>query len=303
MAKQTHIGIKAFTFAFMASLAALGVLSVGILAVIHLTSPVEESQQSVAGPPGYQPRAEDGMTILFMGSKDDTVPPDRYMLVRFYPSERVLRLVPIPQELEATVNIKTGTLPELYDYGGVQMACDAVRNVFSIQVDRYVKYNDEDFVDLVDLFGGIEAEIEQTTEYTSEDGSTVRLVAGQQLLSGKKLSEYLHSPLFTELEENEALKRCAELLVSGVEQRLVNSIASRADTLFASFVDIVQTNITNYDYTVRKEAIGYIAQSEQSKAVYQLLDGSYTETDDKIKFTPSPEGKEVIQSWFEPYED
>ncbi|MGI5896230.1 MAG: LCP family protein [Oscillospiraceae bacterium] len=302
MAKK-HIGFKAFAFAFMVSLAALGLLSAGIMAAISLTSPAEESQQSVVGPPGYQPRAEDSMTILFMGSRDDTVPPDRYMLMRFYPAERVLRLVPIPRELEATVNIKTGTLPELYDYGGVQMVCDAVRNVFSIKVDRYVKYNSEEFIDLVDLFGGVETNVEQTTEYTSEKGSTVRLVEGLQLLNGKKLLEYLSSPLVAGLEENEALKRRAELLASGIEQRLVDSIASRADALFASFVDLVQTNITNYDYTVRKEATGYIAQSEQDKAVYRLIDGSYTGTKDEKRFTPSPEGKEVMQSWFEPYGD
>ena len=83
----------------------------------------------------------------------------------------------------------------------------------------------------------------------------------------------------------------------------MDSIAGRADALFASFVDLAQTNITNYDYTVRKEAIGYIAQSEQDKAVYRLIDGSYTGTKDEKRFTPSPEGKEVIQSWFEPYGD
>lgn len=302
MAKQKHIGWKSFALAFALSLAVLGIISAGIMLVTNLMNPKSDKPQSVAAEPGYEPRAEDNLTILLMGCRDNTEPPDRYTLIRFYPEERVVRIVPVPKELEATVNIKTGTLPQLCDYGGVQMACEGVRNALFVKVDRYVKYTDAEFTEWVDLFGGLELEVEQTVEYQSEAGSKVRLVEGLQLLNGKKLLDYLNSPLVAGLSDSERLKREADLLAEGINQRLVNSISSRADSIFEQFTELMQTNISSYDYTMRKQAIGYLAQSEEAKAAVQLIDGSYTGNKDAKKFTPSPAGKEMMQNWFEPYE-
>jgi len=69
------------------------------------------------------------------------------------PSRRVIRVVPIPPELEATVNIETGTLPQLYEYGGVQTVCSGVENAFFIQVDRYLKCNEKALSGLIDQVG------------------------------------------------------------------------------------------------------------------------------------------------------
>lgn len=304
MKQQKHLSTKAFFFSFTLSLAVLGILSAGILFLTNFFESENALPQLAAETPEYQPTEEDGLTILAMGSKDDITPPDRYMLIRFEPEEGVIRLIPVPKELEATVNIKTGTLPQLYDYGGVQMVCDAVRNVFSVKVDRYMKYNDQEFADLVDLFGGVECEVEQTVEYTSESGETVRLVKGVQLLSGKKLTEYFKSPLFTEQTRDECFERRAEIACSAIEQKLVDSIAPRADSLFEAICNLMQTNLNNYDYSIRKEAIGYIAGSSGEKAEYALIDGDYKEDErDECTFTPSPKGKQTVQAWLEPLED
>ncbi len=155
MAQPKHIGIKAFFAAFFFSMAALGLICSGIVALTGLFTPVESSQQSVAGEPEYQPVSEDALTLLLMCSEDDVKPPDRFTLLRFCPEERVIHFVPLPPELEATVNIKTGTLPQLYEYGGVDMVCAGVQNAFFIQVDRYVKCHEKALAELIDQEWGV----------------------------------------------------------------------------------------------------------------------------------------------------
>ncbi len=304
MGRQKHINAKAFFLAFLLSMAVLGVASTGIMAFTGLFSPSEPSPQSVAGEPEYRPVEGDRLTILVMCCKDDTQPPDRYTLLRFFPEERVFRVVPIPPELEATVNIETGTLPQLYDYGGVQMVCRGVENAFFIQVDRYLKCSEKALSGLIDQVGGIEYQVEQTVEYQAEGtGETVRLVEGLQLLSGKKTLEYLASPLVSELPESAKLEKQAVFIKAGLEQRFSEGILARTDELFSLLSNTMQTNLTNYDYVTRKEAIRFLARIDEEKVVFRQIEGSYREERDGKRFTPSADGKAMMQEWFEMAEE
>ena len=66
MSQPKHIGIKAFIVTFLLSMAVLGLISSGIAALTGLFTPVDSSQQSVAGEPEYQPMSEDNLTLLLM---------------------------------------------------------------------------------------------------------------------------------------------------------------------------------------------------------------------------------------------
>lgn len=303
MSQPKHIGIKAFIVTFLFSMAVLGLISSGIAALTGLFTPVDSSQQSVAGEPEYQPVSEDNLTLLLMCGEDDVKPPDRFTLLRFCPEERVIRFVPLPPELEATVNIKTGTLSQLYEYGGVDMVCAGVQNAFFIQVDRYIKCNERALADLIDQVGGIEYRVEQTVEYKDETGESVRLVEGLQLLGGNKVIDYWHSPLMAGLSGEARLKKQAAFLEAGLEQRFSEGILSRIDDLFDQLSNSMQTNLTNYDYTVRKEAIRFLARIKEEKVTCQQLDGSYREEKKTKIFTPSSEGKAMVQGWFEALEE
>ncbi len=305
MSSQQHMGFKAFLLAFLVSTAALGLISTGVIAITGLFSRPDFSEQSVAGELQYQPVSEDNITILLMCCEDDTKSPYSYTLLRFYPEGRVIRLVPLPKELEATVNIKTGTLLELYEYGGVQMVCDGVENVFFIEVDRYLKCNEAALSDFIDQIGGIEYEVERTVEFQkqgSEEKS--RLVKGVQLLGGKKVIDYFYSPLVTELSGEKQLEKRAEFLKIGLEQRFSEGILSRTDELFGFLTNSMQTNLTNYDYTIRKEAIRLMGRIETQKVVCLEVEGNYyTEKKGKVTFQPTEAGKSTVQAWFEPMEE
>ena len=72
------------------------------------------------------------------------------------PIDRMVIVTGIPNNAQATVNIKTGTISELYDYGGAPMAVRAVQNLFFITIDRYIRVDNESLAQIVDMLGGVE---------------------------------------------------------------------------------------------------------------------------------------------------
>ena len=296
--KQKKTGARAFFFSFFLSLALLSGVGAGLLAVAGETDlPKEATSASYV----YTPTEEDAMTVLLMGTKQDTLSPERYTLLRFLPTEEKLYLVPLPAELEATVNIKTGTLPALYDYGGVGAVKKGVENAFFLRVDRFVKYNDEELSSFVDLLGGVACEVEEAVEF-ERNGGTVRLPRGLQQLDGGKLLAYRDSPLFLSLPEDERRKEEAELLKMGFAQKLVISSEEKLEGWFSALVNTMQTDLTRYDFTVRREALVTFLSVPEEKVTLFLPEGSYREEWDGQKFTPSRETKEALWQWFEPTE-
>lgn len=300
--RSNHIGIRAFWATFCLSTAILGLISLGIAGITGFFDSDDSLQQSAAGKAEYQPVTKDNLTLVLMCGEDEIQPPNRFVLFRFFPEGREIRLIPLPSELEATVNIKTGTLSELYEYGGVDMVCDAVQNAFFIQVDRYLRCDEKSLSELIDRVGGIEYRVENTVEYSNEKGETVRVVKGTQLLSGKKLYDYQNSPVFTGLSEKAQLERRTALLKTGLEQRFSEGILSQTDDIFDLMSNSMQTNLTNYDYTIRKEAIRFLARVREERVVSRMIDGEYYMKKKVKAFTPSAEGKEKVREWFEPLE-
>lgn len=304
MRARKHVGTKAFFLAFLLSMAILGSVSACVLAVMGLFENRGGLPQSVNVQPEYQPVESDNLTLLLMLSENDITPPDRYMLLRFSPTQDVLRLVPVPTELESTVNVKTGTLPELYEYGGTPMVCSAVENAFSIHVDRYIKTNRAALEGFIDIIGGVEYEVEQTVEYQPEGaGGTARLVEGFQLLGGTKFLQYLYSPLVTELSQPAQMEKRAELFSLAVTQRWTTGLITRSDALFEQITNTLQTNLTNYDYTIRKRALQYFAGLGEERTEWFVPEGTYRQSGKKEVFDPSAESKSKLKQWFEPLEE
>jgi len=294
--KRNKTGVRAFFFSFFLSLALLGGVGAGLLAVAGETGlPKEVPSASYV----YTPTEEDALTVLLMGTEKDTLPPERYTLLRFLPAEGQLYLVPLPPELEATVNITTGTLPALYDYGGVGAVKKGVENAFFVRVDRFVKYNDEELSSFVDRLGGITCEVEETVEF-ERNGKTVRLTRGIQQLDGETLLAYRDSPLFAKLSEDERIKKRSELLKAGFEQKCTASSEGKLEEWFSALTNTMQTDLSRYDFTVRKEALSVFLSLEREKTTLFFPEGSYREEWDGEKFTPSPATKEQLQRWFEP---
>ena len=290
--------VRAFFFSFFLSLALLGGVGAGLMVITGDVKPVNEAPSSSYV---YQPTEEDALTVLLMGTERDTLPPQRYTLLRFLPEESVLCLVVLPPELEATVNITTGTLPELYDYGGVDAVKQGVENAFFVRVDRYIKASDEELTDFIDHVGGIEYRIEKTVEY-EKTGSMVRLIGGLQNLSGKKLLDYRDSPLFTELPEESLLQKRGELLQACLKQKLDQTTVTELEEWFRFLANTMQTDLSRYDFALRTEAFSAFLSDKNKKFVLLLPEGETREEWDGEKFTPSQTMMEEVQKWFEPSE-
>lgn len=291
MSKQT--GWRAFTSAFIISFVLLSLVAVTVVALIDTSQPVDHSQSDVPKE-SYQPDREENMTLLLMFGADRTTPPTSYQLLCFTPETRKIEVVPLPPELESTVNIRTDTLYGHYEYGGVDMACQAVQNALKITVNRYLILDMDSFGAMVDQCGGLSYQVPKDINYFDElfDGLQ-SLQRGLQMLDGEKLRILLRNP--EEYQENMPQIR-GEFLVTVINSCFDQSFVEKSEDLFTAAVNETTTNLNHFDYTKREEALRYIAESEEEKAELLLLDGTWETTRKGKRFTPSRESKEVIQN-------
>lgn len=291
LSKQT--GWRAFASAFILSLVLLSLVAVTVVALLDFSEPADTSQPNIPKET-YQPDKEENMTLLLMFGADRTKPPTTYQLLCFTPETRKIEVVPLPPELEATVNIRTDTLYGHYDYGGVDAACQAVQNALRITVNRYLVLDLESFAAMADYFGGLQYEVPEDINYFDPMFEGLQsLKKGFQLLDGMKLRILLRNP--ASYQEDMPEQR-GTFLVEAINQCLDETIAENGEALFTAAVNETVTNLNHFDYTKREEALSYIAESDTEKAELLVLEGTWDFTRKGKRFTPSPESKGVVQT-------
>ena len=98
---------------------------------------------------------------------------------------------------------------------------------------------------------------------------SVRLEKGYQLLDGRRFKELIlfDSEYQTDLELTKAL----------IEQRLTPQLIDKADTLFTKILGSTESNISYYDFEIRKSALRHWIQSGNSKTEIYPLTGVYSD--------------------------
>lgn len=287
--------LKAFGLAFLVTGVILAAAMVGMLAIMDQAEPVSQSQPDVPMEQ-YTPTAEDNLTVLLMFGVDRTEAPTSYQLLCFTPETGKVEIVPLPPELTSTVNIRTDTLSGHYRYGSTDYVCAAVQNALKIPVDRYILLNAESGAALIDLVGGVEVDVaEDITYYDELRQKNVSINAGYQLLDGEKWMDLMCDPQ-SQKESGQMPYLRAQVLAGLIEQFFTEELVANGRAVFSAAIDLVNTNLNQFDYTRRMEALEYFAKQEIKTEII-TLEGEYGENKYGEKtFTPSPESKGVMQN-------
>lgn len=169
---------------------------------------------------------------------------DTMMLALVDPKEVKVQLLSIPRD--AYVDIPGHRMDKLnvaYPKGGSKLMIEALENWLDIDISGFVSINFEGFIDLVDLFGGIEVDVKRVMNYDDPiDGTRIRLTPGKQVLDGKNALDYVrfrysndgrHASDYDRMErQQEALKAMANKL----------TIMKSLPRLF-SIMDILSDNV------------------------------------------------------------
>lgn len=260
MKKSVSVFLKSFVISFLI----LSSLS-GVLLYVFVAGQ-EAEQEEPTTQYIYPTTEEEDITLLFTLSRRRGETADHFLLMKLSPVDNAVICTQMPEKMKATVNITTGTLSELYDYGGAEMVIRAVENVFSLKVDRYVRLDDAALIQVVDKLGGMEYQVEEEYRYTDADGLEMVVQPGRQWIDGRRFLTMIRSG------KVDAGMLTAQLMA----QQWGQGLAQRLDSCFQTLVNLADSNINVLDYEYRKES--FLQMLEQENRFYSgRLSGSQQE--------------------------
>lgn len=133
------------------------------------------------------------MNVLILGldSRDRVKRADTIMLLSLNRRTGEINIVSVPRDMRVKVpGYGMDKINHAYAYGGVALTRQALEDFLKIKIDHYMATDFEGFVNIVDILGGIELEVEKRMLYLGKD-VTIDLHPGLQHLDGEKALQYV----------------------------------------------------------------------------------------------------------------
>ena len=284
MPQRTHRNSSLFWKTFWISVGCLGLIfSVFYFWTLRPVSNVSHNEVSVPIEESYTPQISDNQNILVIGCDERSQPAKFFLLLRFDAEDNCCYVTPLPPEAEATVNVKTMSITEHYDYGGYEYAVSAAENLFLIHIQKYVRIDKSGIAALVDYFGGMEIDLSRGVETENYQFESTK-----QRIDGDRMAELL---LLGDTNLN------GELTCAYINQCMTEALVEKRSNFYSALFNQCDTNFTNLDLSNLVTPIKRFFARSEEKAIPVLLDGDYF--DDGERFTPNEDSVKEIQELFQ----
>ncbi len=132
------------------------------------------------------------MTVLLVGvdrRKKEASRSDTIMVAFINLDKQKVNILSVPRDTYARVPGHGNTkINHAHAYGGTDLLKTAVEGLLGIKIDRYVEVDFRGFVNVVDLLGGIEVNVEKDMRYPPEN---IDIKKGLQTLDGEDALGYV----------------------------------------------------------------------------------------------------------------
>ncbi len=224
----------------------------------------EQNSESTTQDPAHwrEQVGTDRVTVLILGideraQEEDIWRTDTMMLATFDPVTMQAGVLSIPRDLwvhipgytEDRIN-KAHFLGDAYDHpgGGPALAVQTVEYNLGVEIDYYVRFNFQAFIDIVDLIGGITVDVPERIEdscYPTPDYGCEHLVieAGEQHFYGDMALKYARVR-HTEGGDFDRARRQQQVVRAIVRQvttlNKLPQLAARAPEIYSTIEDSVK---------------------------------------------------------------
>lgn len=125
-------------------------------------------------------------TVLLVGTMDD-YNTDTIMLASIDSENDIVNVISIPRDTMVDIDAKNMKINGAYGREGIEELCREVQDITDIYPDFYCVVNVASFIEIVDLFGGVEFDVPYDMYHPDADSKyTINLKKGLQTLDGKK---------------------------------------------------------------------------------------------------------------------
>ncbi len=130
--------------------------------------------------------------ILGVDSVDGTHRADTIFVLGINPAKKRVSMLSIPRDTRVLINGRARKINEILPRYGVEVLSTLIEDLLHIQISRYVEVSFQSFVNVIDILGGIEIDIEKAMHYDDNWGKVhIHFNAGKNHLDGRQALNYV----------------------------------------------------------------------------------------------------------------
>ncbi len=226
----------------------------------------------------YTPSPEDSMTSLFIYDSRKRISGSCFVVVRLSADSRQIIIMPIPSDTFAEVDGTSNSVYEFYRTGGTGKAVSAVGAATGLEIERYIKFDDNSFETFASIFGNMSYNIPYNMIYTDPDtGEETIYRAGETFIDPNDIRKLITYPLYDSGEEYRA-KITGLIMSELINKNVYNGFSDYVDDYFNEIINsTIETNYTAYDYKEQSDAMKFIAESSERVVKLVTVSGAYNE--------------------------
>lgn len=240
----------------------------------------------------YIPSENEGISFL-LGIKNEASNHGIYALIKTEPKDAKTTVAVIPWQLKGNSGTKHRNLDGFSELGGRDIL-NAVNSALNLSIKKYLYVNGDALESTLDMLGGIDYNIPENVEYETEN-AYVKLFSGYQHLGGKMILGLLNNPdnFGKNTDGADAIGELLSAVISGQESERLSQIA---EPIYKKIISNADTNLSYEDYVMRKDALFYMIENENSAVNLITADGTFDIIRDN--FTPSDDFLTALKTAF-----
>jgi len=130
--------------------------------------------------------------VLGVDSVDGTHRADTIFVLGINPAKNRVSMLSVPRDTRVLINGRARKINEILPRYGVEVLSTLIEDLLHIQISRYVEVSFQSFVNVIDILGGIDIDIEKAMNYDDNWGKVhIHFNAGKNHLDGRQALNYV----------------------------------------------------------------------------------------------------------------
>ncbi|HLG26108.1 MAG TPA: LCP family protein [Candidatus Gracilibacteria bacterium] len=228
--------------------------------------------------------SEDMVDILILGQNAGLM--DSMILANINPGTKKVTMISIPRDLYHNGR----KINELYSKYGIEELTESVEEITGIHADKYVVFDFNSFVDLIDVLGGVQINVDKSFSDRSYPGPnhsyvTVSFSAGEQHMNGTKALQYARSRKST--SDFDRSKRQQQILLAVKEKIREIGLVSQIDlaiNIYGKIQEGIKTDVNLF------EGLAYLQKYEN----FEIVNNNVLSTQNYLYSTKNDRGQYIL---------
>ncbi|MDD3146953.1 MAG: LCP family protein [Candidatus Riflebacteria bacterium] len=130
--------------------------------------------------------------VLGVDSVDGTHRADTMFILGLNPAKGRISMLSVPRDTRVLINGRARKINEILPRYGVEVLRSLLQDLLGIQINRYVEVGFQSFVNVIDILGGIDLDIDKAMHYDDNWGKVhIHLEPGLNHLDGRQALNYV----------------------------------------------------------------------------------------------------------------